>query len=112
MFWNYGYDLSFFYRFTFEENNEARHILATAQNFNDFRQVCMKIKEKYLPYHEGKIQYECDTHHTLTRQEFSLILPPWICQPYVRMSPEEHTKKMENLCTNQVIRPRKRHSFN
>lgn len=103
MFWSYRYDLTFFYRFTFEENNEARHILATAQNLHDFRQVCMKIKEKYLPYHEGKIQYECNAYHNLTREEFSLILPPWICQPYVRMSPEEHTKKMENLCNNQVI---------
>ncbi|KOB65216.1 T-diRNAhydrouridine synthase [Operophtera brumata] len=76
--------------FTFEENNGVRQILATGQNLDDFKQVCGNIREKYLPYHEG--QKQCG---------FDLILPPWICQPYVRMSPENYTYKMEQLSSNQ-----------
>lgn len=60
----------------------------------------MKIKEKYLLYHEGEISINND--ESLSRNGFNLILPPWLCQPYVRMSPEEHTKKMEKLNTEQV----------
>lgn len=81
--------------FSLEENNEDRQILATAQNLDDFKRVCVNVRDKYLPYHEGKIYIEND--ESITRIGFNLILPPWICQPYVRMSPEEHTRKMEKL---------------
>uniref|UniRef100_A0A2A4JNY5 tRNA-dihydrouridine(16/17) synthase [NAD(P)(+)] n=1 Tax=Heliothis virescens TaxID=7102 RepID=A0A2A4JNY5_HELVI len=81
--------------FSFEENNEDRQILATAQNLNDFRRVCVNVKDKYLPYHEGKLKFDNDEN--ITRIGYNLILPPWICQPYVRMSPAEHTEKMEKL---------------
>ncbi|XP_053623585.1 tRNA-dihydrouridine(16/17) synthase [NAD(P)(+)]-like isoform X2 [Plodia interpunctella] len=83
--------------FTFEANNDIRQILATAQNLNDFRRVCVDIQKKYLPQHEGLQQ--CDDN--ITRNGFDLILPPWICQPYVRISPEEHTKKMDMHNKNQ-----------
>ncbi|XP_026757697.2 tRNA-dihydrouridine(16/17) synthase [NAD(P)(+)]-like isoform X2 [Galleria mellonella] len=79
--------------FMLEDNNELRQLLATAQNINDFRQVCITIKEKYLHYHQGLKHFDNDEF--IIRINFNLILPPWICQPYVRMSPEEHTKKME-----------------
>ncbi|PZC84453.1 hypothetical protein B5X24_HaOG205027 [Helicoverpa armigera] len=85
--------------FSFEENNEDRQILATAQNLDDFRRVCINVKDKYLPYHEGKLQFDNDEN--ITRIGYNLILPPWICQPYVRMSPAEHTEKMEKLNTVQ-----------
>ncbi|XP_026744695.1 tRNA-dihydrouridine(16/17) synthase [NAD(P)(+)]-like [Trichoplusia ni] len=85
--------------FTLEENNDDRQILATAQNLDDFRKVCSSVKDKYLPYHEGKIVYENDEN--ILRKGYDLLLPPWICQPYVRMSPEEHTQKMEKLNTNE-----------
>lgn len=93
----------FFYcfRFTIEENNTDRELLATAQNLDDFRKVNMNIKNKYLPYHNGEMHFE--DWENISRNDFNLILPPWICQPYVRMSPEEHTQKME-LCKNQVIK--------
>ncbi|XP_063620799.1 tRNA-dihydrouridine(16/17) synthase [NAD(P)(+)]-like [Cydia splendana] len=85
--------------FTIEDNNDDRQVLATAQNLQEFKQVCTNIKCKYFNYHEGTELL--DENEAATRIGFNLILPPWICQPYVRMTPEEHTQKMENLCRNQ-----------
>ncbi|KAI8434927.1 hypothetical protein MSG28_003400 [Choristoneura fumiferana] len=85
--------------FTLEENNEDRQILATAQNLQDFKQVSSNIRCKYLNYHEGREHF--DSNESITRVGYNLILPPWICQPYVRMSPEAHTQKMLNLNRNQ-----------
>ncbi|CAB3224613.1 unnamed protein product [Arctia plantaginis] len=79
--------------FSLQENNEDRQLLATGQNLNDFRRVCINVKDKYLPYHEGQLFFDDDEN--ICRHGYNLILPPWICQPYVRMSPEEHTQKME-----------------
>ncbi|XP_072943458.1 tRNA-dihydrouridine(16/17) synthase [NAD(P)(+)]-like isoform X2 [Epargyreus clarus] len=79
--------------FTFDENNDVRQLLARAQNLNDFKDVCIEIKKKYTPYHEGTVHYEDD--EGIIRVGFNLILPPWICQPYIRISPEEHVQKME-----------------
>ncbi|XP_028157934.1 tRNA-dihydrouridine(16/17) synthase [NAD(P)(+)]-like [Ostrinia furnacalis] len=92
--------------FTFEHNNDARQLLATGQNINDFRQVCVTIRDKYKDYHEGTLTLEdCEN---ITRQGYNLILPPWICQPYVRMSPEAHTQKMETLSKVQIENNNKR----
>uniref|UniRef100_A0A8R2GDD1 tRNA-dihydrouridine(16/17) synthase [NAD(P)(+)] n=1 Tax=Bombyx mori TaxID=7091 RepID=A0A8R2GDD1_BOMMO len=85
--------------FTFDENNDDRQLLATAQNINDFKKVCENLKNKYQPYQEGKIHYEDEEN--ISRTGYNLILPPWICQPYVRMSPEAHTQKMHELSKNQ-----------
>ncbi|CAH2086423.1 unnamed protein product [Euphydryas editha] len=81
--------------FTYETNNEERQLLATAQNLEDFKKVCIKIRNKYLLFHQGEAYF--DNNEGITRIAFNLILPPWICQPYVRISPEEHTEKMERL---------------
>ncbi|CAK1550405.1 unnamed protein product [Leptosia nina] len=85
--------------FSFNTNNTEREILATAQNIDDFKKVCVILRDKYLPYHLGEIVM-CDDEN-VTRQAFDLILPPWLCQPYVRMSPEAHTEKMETLNKKQ-----------
>lgn len=78
-----------------EENNDDRQILATAQNLDDFKKVCVNVKNKYLPYHEGTLMLINDEN--ISRKGWDLILPPWICQPYVRITPAEHTEKMEKL---------------
>ncbi|XP_022114378.2 tRNA-dihydrouridine(16/17) synthase [NAD(P)(+)]-like isoform X1 [Pieris rapae] len=85
--------------FSYPENNTEREILATAQNLDDFKTVSQMLKDKYLPYHLGELVFS--NNENLTRQGFNLILPPWICQPYVRMSPEAHTEKMDNIYKKQ-----------
>lgn len=72
-----------------EENKEERDEFAKTTSIEDFRATVIKLKEKYLPYHEGlKPWYPSNI------EDYNLTLPPWLCQPYVRMSPEDHIKKM------------------
>ncbi|XP_048479572.1 tRNA-dihydrouridine(16/17) synthase [NAD(P)(+)]-like [Plutella xylostella] len=86
--------------FTFEDNDEIRQILATGQNLNDFRKVSSAIKQKYLSWHQGgggAAAAGGAGGEGALRAGTALLLPPWLCQPYVRMSPEEHTRKMQAL---------------
>lgn len=86
--------------FLLEENNETRELLATGQGLNHFRQVCVNIKTNYLPYHEGLRHFSDEEN--ISRIGFNLILPPWICQPYIRMPPEEHKQRLEFINSNNV----------
>ncbi|KAK9503403.1 hypothetical protein O3M35_009962 [Rhynocoris fuscipes] len=75
--------------FTLEENTEIREEIAKGSGIEDFRSAVLKLKSKYLPIHEGHVIW--DTPST----SYDLKLPPWLCQPYVRISPDDHIKKME-----------------
>ncbi|KAL4710754.1 hypothetical protein ACJJTC_004399 [Scirpophaga incertulas] len=85
--------------FNLNENDEIRQLLATGQNIDNFRYVCEEIKKKYADYHTGILQLE--NYENITHSGYNLILPPWICQPYVRISPEEHTQKIQE-CLNKL----------
>lgn len=65
--------------------------LGSASGLDDFCEVCHELKKRYIPYHEGELIWECTTE----KDTFNLILPPWLCQSYVRIPPEEHLKKVE-----------------
>lgn len=71
------------------ENFELRSDLATGSNLSDFRSTVLQLRDRYLPFHEGTKTWPGDTGIG-----YNLILPPWICQPYVRITPEEHLKKL------------------
>ncbi|KRT83318.1 hypothetical protein AMK59_4355, partial [Oryctes borbonicus] len=88
------------------ENNELKIKLGAANSLDAFKSIVTEIKDIYLPYHEGKIKWD---QRTTEEGSFNLTLPPWLCQPYVRLSPAEHLKKVDhqNKCNdkqNQIKR--------
>lgn len=54
-----------------------------------FRNVVYTLRDRYLPYHEGRLIWHEET------SDYNLKLPPWLCQPYVRHLPEENIQKLE-----------------
>ncbi|XP_043586538.1 tRNA-dihydrouridine(16/17) synthase [NAD(P)(+)]-like isoform X5 [Bombus pyrosoma] len=71
------------------ENKEERENLARNSTMESFRNVVYALRDRYLPYHEGRLiwQEEMSDHN--------LKLPPWLCQPYIRHLPEENIQKLE-----------------
>ncbi|XP_034951327.1 tRNA-dihydrouridine(16/17) synthase [NAD(P)(+)]-like [Chelonus insularis] len=72
------------------ENAEERANLARNSTMESFRDVVAKLRNRYLPYHEGKLIWNPENRST----DYNLELPPWLCQPYVRESPQEHIDKL------------------
>ncbi|CAH0382117.1 unnamed protein product [Bemisia tabaci] len=75
--------------FSLPETFDLRAGIAKGQSVEDFIKVIAKIKEQFAPIHAGKVPYN------LEQPDYNLRLPPWLCQPHVRISPEDHLKKME-----------------
>ncbi|XP_012272901.1 tRNA-dihydrouridine(16/17) synthase [NAD(P)(+)]-like isoform X2 [Orussus abietinus] len=71
------------------ENAEQRSQLARSSTIESFRKVVNALKERYLPYYEGRLIWQEE------KNDYNLELPPWLCQPYVRDSPEDHLSKVE-----------------
>lgn len=55
-----------------------------------FRSVVYSLRDRYLPYHEGRLTWQEET------ADYNMKLPPWLCQPYVRTTPEEHVQRLES----------------
>lgn len=64
--------------------------MAVAQSIEQFRDCVDRLKAKFEPYHNGDKVWCGETEP----QDFNLSLPPWICQPYIRMEPEKHIERM------------------
>ncbi|CAB0019259.1 unnamed protein product [Nesidiocoris tenuis] len=71
-------------------NADVREEIAKGAHLEDFRKSVIVLRERYLPYHDGVIPWNHEP-------DYNLSLPPWLCQSYFRMSPEDHIKKMEML---------------
>lgn len=54
-----------------------------------FRDIVNELKEIYNPYHKGLKKWESTTE----TDSQNIILPPWLCQPYVRASPDQSMKE-------------------
>jgi len=73
------------------ENNPLRMELGAANTLDQFINITNQIKLMYERYHLGIKAWE----HTVETDSQNLVLPPWLCQPYVRDSPENHVKRVE-----------------
>ncbi|KAK6638407.1 hypothetical protein RUM44_008836 [Polyplax serrata] len=74
------------------DNKDVRTELANKSTIDDFRNVARTIQQRFEPFHNGSevwINGYCDN--------YDLVLPPWVCKPYERPSPEEHLKKLIEL---------------
>ncbi|XP_025409480.1 tRNA-dihydrouridine(16/17) synthase [NAD(P)(+)]-like [Sipha flava] len=78
-----------YHLFCLPENELIREILAKGQNRNDFRNAIMQLKLKYLPYHLGQKPWDN------IQNDYNLILPPWLCQSYVRVLPVNNLDGIE-----------------
>ena len=76
-----------------KSNFDVRQIIAKSSDLQSFGMGVAMIKERFLPYHNG----EKDWQEPDELKVFKLKIFPWLCQPYVRPSPEEHLQKMKTL---------------
>ncbi|XP_028129523.2 tRNA-dihydrouridine(16/17) synthase [NAD(P)(+)]-like isoform X2 [Diabrotica virgifera virgifera] len=72
-------------------NNNLRIRLGSANTMKQFKEIVNEIKGMYEPYHNGLKVWE----ETTERDTQNILLPPWLCQSYVREDPENHIKKVE-----------------
>lgn len=67
--------------------------MAIARNVNDFRNLINLIAEKYRAIHEGLSEdHEAKNSDDIV-PDYNLKIPPWLCQPYYRKSPEERARE-------------------
>lgn len=76
-----------FCRLALKESEEIRDKVAHAQTTEQFRLCVNRLKAKFEPYHTGQAIWVNEEEQ---RTDYNLSLPPWICQPYIRMEPEKH----------------------
>ncbi|XP_037957616.1 tRNA-dihydrouridine(16/17) synthase [NAD(P)(+)]-like isoform X2 [Teleopsis dalmanni] len=74
-------------------NSDLREELALANQIEQFRNVVSKIQKKYECYHNGEQTYEQEEMDPNVLQQVegqNILLPYWLCQPYIRIPPETH----------------------
>lgn len=78
------------FRLALKQNQEIRNQVATAQTIAQIRTSVNRLKENFLPYHTGEAIWTNENEPT----DCNLSLPPWICQPYIRMEPQKHIEHL------------------
>lgn len=81
----------FFSCFALQENTDIRNDMARAHTMEQFRNIVLRLKDKYLRIHNGEVPW----NHQYS--SYDLQLPPWLCKAYVRAPPEVHISKMQAI---------------
>ncbi|XP_050420103.1 tRNA-dihydrouridine(16/17) synthase [NAD(P)(+)]-like [Adelges cooleyi] len=87
--------------FCLPENESIREILAKGQTRDEFRRAINLLKDKYLPFHTGVLPWDN------VQNDYNLVFPPWLCQPYLRAIPPSRVDTTEvdvesnNLLANE-----------
>lgn len=82
-------------RLVLESNITFRTQMAVARDVESFRNVINRIAEKYKPIHDGLIVWDGEPQSEDYVPDYNLKIPPWLCQPYYRKSPEERAREKE-----------------
>lgn len=69
--------------------------MSIARDIESFRSVVKHIAEKYQPIHDGLIVWDGEQQSDDYVPDYNLKIPPWLCQPYYRKSPEERAREKE-----------------
>ncbi len=85
-----------------DECLSLREDLATATSLQDLKTMTQGLERQLAPYHTGERTWTPAPDAAAAR----LPLPPWLCQPYVRIPPEDHLKKMQHAIQVQAKRAR------
>lgn len=73
------------------ENFDLRHRLSKTSTADEMMVVVKDLRERMTPYCTGDKPWTPDPGSDQAR----LPMPPWLCQPYVRIPPEEHLRKIQ-----------------
>lgn len=97
-------------RLLLKSNFKEREDMALAHSNDEFRAVVNRLAEKYKPIHEGTLTWygESDSDESEV-YDCNLKIPPWICQPYYRLPPEEHKQLIEEKARLAETREKKQY---
>lgn len=70
-----------------------RDRVAIAHELPEFRTVVQLLRDRFKPMHDGRVvwPFEAAAADDVCTS-YNLSLPPWLCQPYVRLEPDEHRR--------------------
>lgn len=74
------------------EHNDLRTRLGAANSLVQFENIVEEIRQIYEPYNVNEKVWNFTTEQNTE----NLILPPWLCQPYIRDTQESLSKKCNN----------------
>lgn len=75
-----------------QENFDLRHRLSKCSTIEEMSVVVRDMKERMLPYTKEDSSWQPKKDSA----EANLPFLPWICQPYVRIPPEQHLAKLQD----------------